>query len=121
MFLQEFRDGQHEGSLVSTQTIDSLSTNGRQAWRAIRKELEDIGISIEAFDANKDFIVDWLKTTIRTGAFEEGSAEEDGSNSILLADDSIKSSGNTEPDIVNGRPLQDGEHDAVGQPLPYGF
>lgn len=121
MFLQEFRDGQHEGSVVSTQTVDSLSTDDRQAWRAIRKMLKDIGISIAAFDANKDFIVNWFKTAMETGAFEGESAEEDGSGSILLADDSIQSSGNTEPDIVSGRPFQDGGHDAVGQSISYGF
>ncbi|MCJ1463945.1 hypothetical protein MMC07_002555 [Pseudocyphellaria aurata] len=71
MFKQEYQDGRHEGSMVSTQTIESLSVDEKQAWRAIRKELEDIGISIEAFDANKDFILNWFKTAISTGAFEE--------------------------------------------------
>lgn len=114
MFLQEFRDGQHEGSIVSTQTIDSLSTNDRQAWRAIRKELEDIGISIAAFDANRDFIVDWFKAAVRTGAFEEESAEENRSSSILLEDGLSQSSGNTEPDTVYSQPLEDVGHDNVG-------
>ncbi|MCJ1272192.1 hypothetical protein MMC22_012100 [Lobaria immixta] len=98
MFLQEFRDGKREGSIISTQTVDSLSMDERQAWRAIRKELEDIGVSIAAFEANKDFIVNWLKTAIVTGAFEEEAAEEDESGSLLLEDDLNQSFENPEPD-----------------------
>ncbi|MCJ1263552.1 hypothetical protein MMC22_003422 [Lobaria immixta] len=98
MFLREFRDGKREGSIISTQTVDSLSMDERQAWRAIRKELEEIGISIAAFDANKDFIVNWLKTAIVTGAFEEETAEEDESSSLLLEDYSSQSFENLGPD-----------------------
>lgn len=76
MFLQEVRAGKHENSVISHRTADSLDTNERQAWRAIRKELEDIGISVAAFEANKDFIMNWFKTAIDTGAFEEQAAEE---------------------------------------------
>lgn len=81
VFLQEFQDGMHEGSVISTQTVESLSTDERQAWRAIRKELEDIGISVAAFDANKTFIINWFKTAMSTGAFEEKSSE-DNSGSV---------------------------------------
>lgn len=55
-------------------------------WRSIRKELENIGISVAAFDANKDFILDWFKTAINTGAFEEETLEETPS-SIQGGDD----------------------------------
>lgn len=76
MFLQDFRDGKHEGSIISTQTVDSVSADERQAWRAIRKELEDDGISVAAFDANKGFVVNWFKIAISTGAFEEQPVED---------------------------------------------
>ena len=88
MFLQECRDGKREGSVVSTQSADSLSKDERQAWRTIRKELEDIGISIAAFDANKDYIVNWLKTAISKGAFEELTPEEE-SRSISWGYDNV--------------------------------
>lgn len=100
MFLQEFRDGKQEGSIVSTRTVDSLSTDDRKAWRAIRKELEDIGISIAAFDANKDFIVNWFQIAISTGAFEEQTAK-DGSSSISSEDDLSKSSEGLAHDAVS--------------------
>jgi ankyrin repeat protein len=70
-FLQEFQDGKHEGSVITNQTVESLSTDEKQTWHTIRKELEDIGITVAAFDANKDFIMNWFKVAIATGAFEE--------------------------------------------------
>lgn len=113
VFLQDFRDGKHEDSIVSAHTVDSLSTDERQAWRAIRKELEEIGISVTAFDANKEFIVDWLKTAISTGAFEEQKAEDE-SSSILEEDDSTHSLEDLSHETVLGQPLEDVGHDTVG-------
>ncbi|MCJ1266071.1 hypothetical protein MMC22_005953 [Lobaria immixta] len=98
MFLQDFRGGKYEGSIVSTETIDSLATDERQAWRAIRKELEDIGISVAAFDANKGLIVNWFKTAIGTGAFEE-QPPDDGSRSILCENDLSQSLEDLEKEI----------------------
>ena len=85
-FMNEYQEGKHEASVITTQTIESLSMNEKQMWRTIRKELEDIGISVTAFDANKDFIMDWFKVAISNGAFEE-QAPEDDSSSILCRDD----------------------------------
>jgi hypothetical protein len=70
-FLQEFRDGKRQGSVISTQTVDSLSVDEREVWRAIRKELEDIGVTVAAFDANKEFIFEWFAKAMESGAFEE--------------------------------------------------
>lgn len=46
-------------------------------WRAIRKELDDIGISVAAFDANKDFIMEWFRAAISSGAFDEKARNDD--------------------------------------------
>lgn len=86
LFLDDFRDGKHKSSIVSTRKY-SLYKDGRQAWRAIREELQDFGISIAAFDVNKDFIVNWFNTAISTGAFEDEMAEEVESCSTLVGDD----------------------------------
>jgi hypothetical protein len=77
--LREVQDGKHEGSVVTTQTVESLSVDERQTWRIIRKELEDIGITVAAFDANRDFIINWFKTTMAAGAFEEQTLKDDSS------------------------------------------
>jgi hypothetical protein len=85
--MQEFKDGKHEPSVISTQTMESLSMDEKQTWRTIRKELEDIGISVAAFDTNKGFILEWFRNAVSTGAFEE-QASEDDSSSITHEDDS---------------------------------
>jgi len=75
-FLQEFKEGKREGSVISIQTTDTLSMNDKQLWRTIRKELEDIGITVVAFDANKNFIFQWFVNAIANGAFEERSFDD---------------------------------------------
>ena len=73
-FIEEFRQGRKETSIVSLQTVDSLSADDRVIWRTIRKELEEIGISVAAFDANRNFIFDWFVRAVEAGAFEEQNA-----------------------------------------------
>ncbi len=69
--IKEFQAGRHEGSILTVATEESLADDERDTWRTIRKELEDIGISVAAFDANKEFIMKWFRQAIATGAFEE--------------------------------------------------
>ena len=59
--------------MIFAQTKDSLCTNDKQIWQAIQKELEDIGIMVAAFNANKDFIFHWFVDAISGGAFKEQS------------------------------------------------
>ena len=73
-FIEEFRQGKRETSIVSLQTVDSLTADDRAVWRTIRKELEEIGISVAAFDANRNFILDWFMRAVEAGAFEEQNA-----------------------------------------------
>jgi ankyrin repeat protein len=70
-FIREFKEGKREGSAISNQTEESLSADEKHVWRAIRKELEEIGITVNAFNANKDFIINWLTEAVANGAFEE--------------------------------------------------
>ena len=98
-FIEEYRQGYKETSIVSLQTVDSLSADDRVIWRTIRKGLEDIGISVAAFDANRDFIFDWFIRAVEAGAFQEQNADitndesncndnqERKSNEKLLGDD----------------------------------
>ncbi|KAE8447621.1 hypothetical protein EG329_010592 [Mollisiaceae sp. DMI_Dod_QoI] len=80
-FIQEFRDGKREGSIISVASIESLTLDDKQMWRAIRKELENIGISVAAFDANKGFILQWFQEAVETGAFEEQERDNDSNSS----------------------------------------
>lgn len=67
---REFREGHMEGSVMSALTVDSLTDDARSQWRIIRKELENHGISLTMFDANKEFIYHWIERAIKRGAFE---------------------------------------------------
>ena len=69
--ISDFQQGKRAPSVVSLQTVDSLDPDDKEAWRTIRKELEDIGISVAAFDANKDFIFEWFSNVVDTRAFQE--------------------------------------------------
>ncbi|KAG4440044.1 hypothetical protein IFR05_004494 [Cadophora sp. M221] len=76
-FVEEFQDGKHEGSVITVATVDSLAPDEKETWREIRKELETIGISVVAFDANRSFIMDWFHAAIQSGAFEENGVDSD--------------------------------------------
>ncbi|KAI4231204.1 MAG: hypothetical protein LQ349_005756 [Xanthoria aureola] len=76
-YLREIQSGKREGSIVSVQTVDSLSMEDRAAWRAIRKDLESVGITAEAYDANRAFIRDWLIRALDTGALDEQAVPAD--------------------------------------------
>ena len=82
-FIEEFRSGKREGSVITVATVESLSLDDKQTWRAIRKEFEEIGISVAAFDANKSFILQWFQTALETGAFEE-TAMDNSSSTLHL-------------------------------------
>ena len=69
VFIDEIHSGRREGSVVSN---DSLSMNGREAWRQLRKELESVGISHEALTQNRYFILSTLKKAIS----QEGLGED---------------------------------------------
>lgn len=74
-FIQEFRDGKHEGSTTSTQTVESIPADERLLWKQIRKDLESIGISVKAFEANKAFIFNWFTQAVEAGSFQEQISE----------------------------------------------
>jgi len=64
--------------VISALTVNSLTDNARSEWRNIRKELENHGITLDMFNANKIFIYHWLERALATGAFEEDiGVEED--------------------------------------------
>lgn len=73
-FIEDYQQGRRESTIISDQTVDSLSTEDKSVWRTIRKELEDIGITVAAFEANRDYIFKWLSHVVQTGAFEERNA-----------------------------------------------
>jgi hypothetical protein len=70
-FIDEIRKGKREGSVVSTQTADSLSLDDRETWRQLRRELQDVGVSTAAINEHQEHIVSWLKEAIADGSLDE--------------------------------------------------
>jgi len=69
-FLDEVSTGKREGSVVSTQTVGSLSADQKEVWRQLRKELESVGITPVLFEQHRTVIIASLQKAIR----EEGLA-----------------------------------------------
>ena len=116
-FIKEFREGKHEGSILSGQTIESISPDQKHLWITFRNELEDIGISVAAFDANRDFIIKWLAEAANNGSFEEGLPDRESndfgdSTANALDPRNIDISSSTR-DRAQERSLKDGEEDGV--------
>ena len=84
-FINDIQQGNRAPSVISLQTADELNPDDEETWRTIRKELEDIGISVAAFDANKDFIFQWISDALNTGAFQE-KTESSRPGSVLSLD-----------------------------------
>lgn len=72
-FMDEVQSGKREGSVVSTNTVESLTMDEKQAWRALRKELEDVGITPNLFTQYRDFIIKTLQDAISAGLLQESS------------------------------------------------
>jgi len=88
-YAKECRDGIRAGSMITVESVESLSRGEKEMWRNIRKDLEHIGISVEAFDANKGFILRWLQEALQSGVMgERGERGEDAQNVIGNARDS---------------------------------
>ena len=93
-FIEEFHHGKKEASTVSLQSMDSLSANDRAVWRTLGKDLRKIGISVAAFDANRDSIFNWLVRAVETGA--SGEQDERGVNVESNGSDEQELRGNDE-------------------------
>ena len=110
--MEEFRQGKREGSAISLQTADSLSADDRVVWRAIRKDFEEIGITLAAFEANREFIFNWFNRAVESGAFEEqnghGAHEEsihsEEQESGTRDEQSSESASETEPNVPERGP-----------------
>jgi hypothetical protein len=88
--LQEFRAGKRQSSV----SVDSLSMDDREVWRTIRKDLEDIGLTVAAFEANKAFIFQWIRNAVASGAFERESLDDSPAATPHVPSTSEKSGGN---------------------------
>ena len=69
------------------QTIQSLHEADEETWEAIGKELEGIGITVEEFEAKKEFIMNWLQEAIVNGDLEEQAVSDSAYSSDSEAEE----------------------------------
>ncbi len=104
-YLREVQLGKRPGSIVSLQTVDSLSRGDRAAWRVIRKDLESIGITAEAYETNRDFIRFWLTRALTTRGLEEHAIPGNQRNEINVL--KLSASSRDPPSVSNGLGMVD--------------
>lgn len=74
--LREIREGKREGSFISIQSIESLTTEDKDAWKQMRRELEDFGISTSSFLQHRNFIVNWFREAVAVGDFHSDAIDQ---------------------------------------------
>ncbi|MCJ1455007.1 hypothetical protein MMC28_005361 [Mycoblastus sanguinarius] len=84
LLISEIRAGKREGSIVSTKTFDTAARNDRETWEALRRELEDIGISPGVITEKRHFIIAWFQEAVTAGKLEEDVPSDDG-NSVVAS------------------------------------
>ncbi len=89
LLIAEVRAGKREGSVISTQTFDTTARNDQETWEALRRELEDIGISPAVITEKRQFIITWFQDAIAAGKLEEDvpSDRDDRAVSLYESDD----------------------------------
>ena len=82
--IAEVRAGKREGSVISTQTFDTAAQSDQETWEALRKELEDIGISPAVINEKRQFIIAWFQEAIAAGKLDEDAPSEYNSSDVSL-------------------------------------
>jgi hypothetical protein len=68
-YRKEVRSGLHEGSVVSTASVEPLGL--REVWGSLSRELETAGLSSVTLTENQQFITDWFSDALMRGEMEE--------------------------------------------------
>ena len=101
LLIAEVRAGKREGSVISTKTFDASAQNDRETWDALRRELEDIGISPGVITEKRHFIIAWFQEAVAAGRLEEDAPsdydDDDGAISLYESDGPA---GNSDSDSV---------------------
>ncbi|KAL9115515.1 MAG: hypothetical protein Q9227_000836 [Pyrenula ochraceoflavens] len=89
-FIDEYRHGQHEGSVISKATVESVQQEDEDIWQEIVEELEEEGITSDQIAENKQLIkeriVAALSGNLDRASLVSGSyrtATEGGGSSLL--------------------------------------
>ena len=98
-YLEEVESGRRAESILSSNTVESLEMDEKQAWRTIRHELTDAGITLQIFNDNQGLIISILKRELldtdlqsRNHLFQEISETEESDDAWGRPDTATRSS-----------------------------
>ncbi|KAL8855469.1 MAG: hypothetical protein Q9178_007880 [Gyalolechia marmorata] len=93
LLIIEVRSGKREGSVISVKGFEKTADDDQGTWDALRRDLEDIGISPEIIKEQRTFILDWFRDAVAAGGFEEDtpSSENNSLPSATLSEEDIPS------------------------------
>ena len=69
--VQEYQDRKREGSIFSSFSADSLTSEERIRWRTIRKELERSGLTLAVLDNNRELIIQCVTAAIGSNEHQD--------------------------------------------------
>jgi hypothetical protein len=72
-FLEDYKSGRHEGSVLSVDTIRSIQNGDDDVWREIQKDFEAAGITQEQLNDHRKLITDTIVRAIQSGGVEQNS------------------------------------------------
>lgn len=74
-FLEDYKSGRHEGSVLSAGTIRSITKGDvdNDIWKEIQKDFEAAGITQEQLNEHRKLVTDTIVKAIQAGAIEQDS------------------------------------------------
>jgi hypothetical protein len=72
-FLEDYKSGRHEGSVLSVDTIRSIQKGDDDIWNEIQKDFEGAGITPEQLNEHRKLITDTIVKAIQAGGIEQNS------------------------------------------------
>ena len=86
LLISEVRAGKREGSIISTQDFHAKAQSEQETWDSLRRELEDVGVSPEAINEKRAFIVRWFQEAVAEGRLEEDATSGDEESLLKIGD-----------------------------------
>ncbi|KAL8905365.1 MAG: hypothetical protein Q9171_006695 [Xanthocarpia ochracea] len=82
LIVSEVRSGKRKDSVISDKDFEKTAEDDQETWDALRRDLEDIGISQQVIKEQKIFIIDWF----RKAAVAEGLEQNTPSSEITFSE-----------------------------------
>ncbi|KAL8754606.1 MAG: hypothetical protein Q9199_004217 [Rusavskia elegans] len=76
-YLNKRQRGRSESSVINGRSLsDDDDDDDETIWHDIRKELDNVGVTVAGFSANWKFIIQWFEDIIQSGGFKDQTATE---------------------------------------------